>query len=315
MTGEQLTRQMECYLSLKQALGYRMPAQERQLRDFVKSVISKGDPCDLTSRYALDWACVSGSPSSRATRLRLARQFLLHLSATQSNIEIPPKGLLIRPRRRRPFLFSPEQVTELIGAASLLGPEGSLRPRTFSTLIGLLASTGLRPSEALKLTVADVGLDQLPPRLLVRESKFRKSRLVPLHSSVAEKLAAYAEVRRRLAYDGLSDAFFVSEQGGHVHYMALCRVFQRLVETLGTTAESTSTRRPTLNSFRHGFAVERLRVWCQEGIDVRAWMPRLSVYLGHVDPSNTYWYLSSTPELLLTASASFLKHFHSRGAQ
>lgn len=315
MTGEQLTCHMECYLSLKQALGCKMRAAERQLGDFVKFVVSKGEPCHITSQVALDWACVSNAPSCQATRLRVARQFLMHLSATQWEIEIPPRALLRSPRRRRPFLFSTDQIKELIRATSGLGPPASLRPHTFSTLFGLLASTGLRPSEALRLTVADVDLGQNPPQLRVRETKFRKSRLVPLHASVADKLAAYAEVRHRLAYDGLSDAFFVSEQGRHVHYMALYRVFQRLVEVVGVTTESSSARRPSLNSFRHGFAVERLRIWCQEGIDVRAWMPRLSVYLGHVDPTETYWYLSSTPQLLLTASTSFRRHFHARGAR
>ena len=130
--------------------------------------------------------------SCQATRLRLARQFLMHLSATLSEIEIPPKALLRQPRRRRPFLFSGGQIKELIQASSQLGPEGSLRPHTFSTLFGLLASTGLRPSEALNLEFDDVDLGHRPPRLHVRQTKFHKSRLVPLHGSVADKLAEYA---------------------------------------------------------------------------------------------------------------------------
>jgi len=201
-------------------------------------------------------------------------------------------------------LFSANEIGRLLKAALSLGPQASLRPHTLSTLLGLLASSGLRASEALNLTVTDVLLDLDPPQLQIRKTKFHKSRLVPVHQTVANKLRHYGELRHYLNYDGLSDSFFVSEQGSPVRYKALNDAFQKLVRGLGIEAKDGS-RRPSLHSLRHGFAVNRLRAWYQQGIDVRAHLPQLSVYLGHLEPAQTYWYLSTTPELLSEAARSF----------
>jgi len=180
--------------------------------------------------------------------------------------------------------------------------------------MGLLASSGLRASEALNLTVTDVLLDLDPPRLQIRKTKFHKSRLVPIHQTVANKLRPYAELRHYLNYDGLSDSFFVSEQGSPVRYKALNDAFQKLVRGLGIEAKDGS-RRPSLHSLRHGFAVNRLRAWYQQGIDVRAHLPQLSVYLGHLEPAQTYWYLSATPELLSEAARSFAAYVMAAGGE
>ena len=160
----------------------------------------------------------------------------------------------------------------------------------------------------------DVLLDLDPPRLEVRKTKFNKSRLVPIHETVADKLRQYAELRHRLNYDALSDYFFVSEQGSRIRYKALYSAFQKLVSSLGIEAREGS-RRPSLHSFRHGFAVDRLRTWYQQGVDVRAHLPQLSVYLGHLEPTHTYWYLSATPELLSEAARSFAAYAMEGGEQ
>jgi len=194
-----------------------------------------------------------------------------------------------------------------------LRPQASLRPHTLSTLLGLLASSGIRPGEALKLKVGDVLLDLDPPRLQIHKAKFHKSRLVPIHQTVADRLRQYIELRRRLNYDRLSD-FFVSEQGSHIRYKALNDTFQKLVSGLGIQARDGS-RKPSLNSLRHGFAVARIRAWYQQGIDVRARLPELSVYLGHVEPAHTYWYLTATPELLSEAARSFAAYAITGGEQ
>lgn len=316
MTGNQLSRRLDGYLAVERAMGLPMRAQERMLRSYISFVVGKGEPCDLTAQAALDWALAASSrcgQSGHASRLNVARRFHWHLSATFPEVEIPPKGLLPSPMRPKPFLFSAGQIQTLIEAASDLGPGRSLRPHTVSTVFGLLASTGLRPSEALKLEVADIDLGR-SPQLLIRETKFHKSRLVPLHCTTAARLREYAEIRQRLQYGDLTDAFFVSEQRKAVHYMALYRVFHRLLDSIQIKAPE-GCRAPSLNSFRHGFAVDRLRIWCQEGIDVRAWLPRLSVYMGHIDPVDTYWYLTATPDLLLVASESFATYFKTGGAQ
>jgi integrase len=127
-------------------------------------------------------------------------------------------------------------------------------------------------------------------------------------------LRQYIELRRRLNYDGLSDAFFVSEQGSHISYKALNETFQKLVSGLAIQVRDGS-RRPSLNSLRHGFAVARIRAWYQQGIDVRAHLPKLSVYLGHLEPAHTYWYLSATPELLSEAARSFAAYTIAGGEQ
>jgi integrase/recombinase XerD len=172
------------------------------------------------------------------------------------------------------------------------------------TLLGLLASSGLRVSEALNLTVRDVLLELDPPRLHIRKAKFHKSRLVPIHQTVANKLHQYAELRRRMKYDGVSDSFFVSEHRSRIRYKALNDTFRKLVRSLGIEPRDVS-RRPSLHSLRHGFAVERLRAWYQQGVDIGVHLPQLSVYLGHLEPAQTYWYLSATPELLSEAARLF----------
>ncbi len=171
--------------------------------------------------------------------------------------------------------------------------------------------TGLRPSEATKLLVSDVQLDETPPLLLVTATKFKKSRWIPLHYTTAEQLRRYAELRSKKKYDGLSDYFFVSEQGGKLHYGILERTFQRLLRRM-KIGPSPGQRRPTLHSFRHTFAFQRLRQWYEQGADVRSLAPNLSIYLGHVDPSTSYWYLTATPELL-GAAAQLFQDYASQG--
>jgi integrase len=196
-------------------------------------------------------------------------------------------------------------------AAHEAGPPGILRPYTLSTLIGLLASTGLRVGEVLRLTIADVELDSQPPVLHIRETKFQKSRLVPLHASTADQLRHYQAMRGHLRYDALSNVFFVSEKGQSLSYAALARWFTTQCQQLGI-APLHPGRRPTLHALRHTFAVERIRQWYEEGADVQALLPHLSVYLGHLRPEYTYWYLSATPELLTAAAAKF-QHYAVRG--
>lgn len=192
----------------------------------------------------------------------------------------------------------------MLEAAGRLSPRGSLRPLIHQTLFGLLACTGLRAGEAIKLLVSDVQLDEEPPRLLIRHAIFRKSRWVPLHPTAAEQLRRYARLRRELRYDGLSDMFFISEQGRQLDYNILQRTFRRLIRRVSLSPRPGQPH-PTLHSFRHTFAVARLRRWCEAGADAHALLPHLSIYLGHVDPTSNYWYLTATPELLGAAAQRF----------
>jgi integrase/recombinase XerD len=200
-------------------------------------------------------------------------------------------------RRPKPYLYSPLEIQRLIEAAALLGPKGSLRPHTYGTMIGLIVSTGLQVGEAIRLTVRDVLLEAKPAYLEVLRTKFRKSRLVPMHSTTADRLRASANERKRLHYDGLSDAFFVSEKGAHLHYDAVWDTFVMLTRRAGVQNDALS-RRPSIHGLRHTFAVGRMLDWYRSGMNVRDLIPTLSVYMGHVEPAHTYWYLTATPELL-----------------
>lgn len=306
----ELTVRLEAYLALQQALGFPLKARERLLRDFVSFIAARDESGPVTAQTALDWACATSArcgAAGRTGRLSVARQFLLHLSALVPGTEVPGDGLLARPRRPKPFLFSSVEIQTLLLAAGKLKPTDSLRPHTTQTVLGLLASTGLRAGESVRLEVSDVALDADPPRLLVRGTKFRKSRLVPLHDSTATQMRQYAQRRCDLHYDGLSDAFFVSEQGRHLHFSALSRCFRRLMRELGLSARYGS-RGPSLHSLRHTFACSRLQAWQQEGADVPACLPHLAVYMGHAAVKDTYWYLTATPELLKTAADLFAVH-------
>ena len=196
-------------------------------------------------------------------------------------------------------------------AAQASRPRGSLRPHTLSTLLGLLASTGLRVGEAIRLQIDHVQLEREPPQLHILETKFHKSRIVPLHPSTAEQLRHYREQRARLHYDALSDAFFVSEQGQPLRYLALHNWFARLCQRLALEPTERG-RSPCLMSFRHTFAVTRVQQWYEQGRDVQALLPHLSVYLGHVRPQESYWYLTAVPELLSAAAQRFQIYVHGR---
>jgi integrase len=187
-----------------------------------------------------------------------------------------------------------------------------LRPHTYLTLIGLLASCGLRPSEAIRLRVADVDLAATPPHLRILKTKFRKSRLVPLHATTASALSAYVHQRRQLGYAEQCDHFFVSESRHALNYHVVWRTFVALARKAGIRGGA-GERGVSLHDLRHTFAVRRLITWYREGVDVHARLPELSVYLGHVRPEGTYWYLSAAPELLSVAAERF-EAYTSKGA-
>ena len=307
MSHRSLHLHLDAYLSVREALGFQMRAERTLLRDFVGFVELHGDGGAIRAQLAVDWACASSTQRGRggaAQRLSMARRFLTYLRATLPETEVPHSGLVASIRWPRPYLLTPPQITALIRAAQDLGPHGSLRPHTFATFLGVLASTGLRVGEAIRLTVQDVHLDATPPVLHIRETKFHKSRMVPLHPTTIVPLRHYTALRTALGYAALSDIFFVSEQGGALTYGPLRRWFLTVWHTVGLRPTD-GGRRPSLRALRHSFAVQRMRRWYQEGREVQALLPHLSVYLGHVRPQESYWYLTATPELLAAAAERF----------
>ena len=307
MKPADLNRRLDAYLAIRQAMGYAMRAERTLLRNFVDAVDRQEPGWPIRAQMAVDWACQSSGqrgPGGQASRLSMARQFLLHLQVNYPETEVPARCLLPGYRRQTPYLFTDVDVDALIVEARRAGPLGGLRPHTLVTLIQTLAGTGIRVGEATRLTISDVQIDLVPARLLIRQTKFRKSRLVPIHPTMAELLRDYQRQRSTFGYEGLSDAFLVSEQGSHLQLGTLARWFSRLLRRTGIHP-GPGQRRPCLRNFRHTFAVRRLQAWYQEGANVQRMLPHLSVYLGHVRPQESYWYLTATPELLGKAAERF----------
>ena len=289
------------YLATRRALGADLTGAERMLRSFV-AFLARSQDTFVTTPLALRWATepCDAQPAHLAARLGAVRAFARYASAVDPRHEVPPDGLLpARPRRTIPYIYSDNEVGDLIGAARGLSGRTRLRPRTYATLLALLAASGMRSSEPLRLDRNDVDLDQ--GVLTVRESKFGKSRLVPVHESTAQALAVYATQRNHLCPQTLSPAFFLSERGTRIVQNTFEQTFVQLSRQVGLRSPSDS-RGPRLHDLRHRFAVSTLLRWYRDGVDVESRLPRLATYLGHAHISDTYWYLTATPELLQLAA-------------
>lgn len=290
-----LGQDLDDYLAIRRALGYKLVRTGLLLADFVAHLEASGATA-ITTDAALAWATLppNGESSWWAHRLSVVRAFARHLHAIDAAHEVPPPGLLPgRNHRATPYLYSDADIAALMAAAR--GMRSSLRAATFETLVGLLSVTGLRIGEALRLDRGDV--DLADGVLRVRLSKFGKSREVPVHPSTVEALAAYSRRRDELHPRPVARAFFISNAGTRLLYSGAHLGWLNLVARAGLVPRS-ATCRPRPHDLRHSFAVRTLLGWYRDGADVAAHMPMLSTYLGHVHPANTYWYLSAAPELL-----------------
>jgi integrase/recombinase XerD len=295
MTG--LRALLRQYLQVRRALGYKLERAGRLLPAFVTFVHQAHAPF-ITTELALAWATQSprGAPWWAAERLGLVRSFAEYVRARDPRTEIPPATLLPSKRPRgTPYLYSDADVRALMDAAHIsLAP---FKGATYRTLLGLLATTGLRVGEALALDQRD--WDAAAGVLHLRHAKFGKARQVPLHPSTCAALTAYSGLRDRTFRPPRSPSFFVSRTGTRLHYKNVHLAFLRLVRTAGLTDRP--PRRPRLHDLRHSFAMHTLLDWHHARVDVEARLPWLSTYLGHVGPSSTYWYLTATPELVTVA--------------
>ena len=309
MTNSNLQVKLEEYLSLRIALGIPLREREPLLRDFVSFLANELARGRSYAQAAIDWICLHSSVHSIATqhfRMSLARCFLRHLKASLPEVEIPDMKLLARRRRPNPYIFSTAELKRLMKkAGSERQPDNAILPFTLQTIIGLMACSGLRVGEALRLKVTDISVDHDPPRLLIRSSKFKKSRWVPLHYTAYNRLVDYVEWRARMKGIELCDALFVNNKGKPLSYLRLRQRFEDLLLRNNMMPMSGLRPRPTLHSLRHTFAVRRLRLWCAWRMDTSKLLPILSVYLGHKSLESSYWYLTATPELLKAASDRF----------
>jgi integrase len=288
------------YLRLRRTLGYDLVETGRLLHRFAVELDAAG-VTHVTTQVAVRWALapkVSAPSSVPATRYRSVRGFARYMAGIDSETEIPPAGLIRRPRSRRPpFIYTDEELLALLEQARASIPQ-PLRAATMHTLIGLLASSGLRVGEALRLDRGDV--DWSDGVLHIRRSKFNKSRLVPLAPSVLGALERYAHLRDRERPAAAGESFFVSLRGTRVIHECVWKTFRALCDGAGVGAGSSV--RPTIHDLRHRFAVRVLLSWYEQGLDVQPRLAWLSTYLGHRDPVSSYWYLSAAPELLAHAA-------------
>jgi integrase len=285
------------YLALRRSLGFKLKKHRPLLEEFAKFLEQKRTS-RITSLLALEWAVEPQhlQPVEWAARLSILRGFARYWSATDPMTEVPPFGLLSHRRNRaKPYLYSDEQIRQLLEAARTMRATHGLQPWTYHCLLGLLAVTGLRISEALNLRPADI--DWSEGILTIRNSKFGKSRLVPLHTSSLTVLADYA-ARRDCLFAGRNAAyFFPSRRAGRLDEGQVRRTFYALSRQVGIRGPSAS-RGPRLHDFRHRFAVQTLLYWHHNGEDFRRRLPVLSTYLGHGHVTDTYWYVTATPELM-----------------
>jgi integrase len=289
-----LHRALDEYLRVRRALGFALRREGRLLPGFVRFLERQGHPA-ISTPLALRWALAppGASPRWASARLALVRGFARYLAAHDPRTEVPALGLLPPPRtaRRVPYIYTDAEVCALMqGARTLRGLKGA----TYATLLGLLAATGMRVGEALALQRDDV--DDHAGVLVVRHSKFGKSRALPLHPTTTAALRAYARERDRRLRHPRSPTFLLSRAGTRLHYQNVHVTFLRLVR--GARLAADRPPRPRLHDLRHTFAVTALVRWYRAGLDVEARLPALSTYLGHVAPSSTYWYLTATPQLL-----------------
>ncbi len=296
---------VEDYLAFRRRLGYAMRGIDHLLRDFARYAVESGHRGPITIALAVRWAKLpkDTDPSWWARRLSVVRSFARHRRLFDPRTEIPAVDLL-GPylRRRAPHIYSAAEMAALLRAAAALPPTGSLRPRTYLTLLGLLASTGLRISEALRLKRGDV--DLVAGVLTIAKTKFHKSRFVPLHPSATKALRRYAAQRDRHYPQPPSSTFFVNQLGTALGGSGVYKTFGILRQQLGWK-KGASGRRPRLHDLRHTMAVRRLLGWYEEGVDIHGKIATLSTYLGHVEVTDTYWYLTAVPELLAVAAGRF----------
>ena len=290
-----LAEHVQNYLQVRRALGFKLVGEEQLLREFVTFADAAGQH-SITIGLAVKWARLpsSGSPNYLSRRLRAVRGFARYLQALDPACEVPPLELLPASKYRpTPYLYGDREILALMAAARRLRPP--LRAATFETLIGLLACTGLRIGEVIRLDREDVDLEG---RLLtVRNSKFGKSREVLLHPSTVGALTEYGKRRDRLCPHAKDRSFFITTRGSRLCHPTIHQPFRALLKQAGVEHPSPS-RRVRIHDLRHSFAVKTLLGWYRDGGDVAARMPLLSTYMGHVDPAASYWYLSAAPELL-----------------
>lgn len=306
-----LQQRIDDYLDERQRLGFKLHSRSTLLAGFARYVADHKHRGPLTADLMIDWAKQDkwqrGTPSTWAARLAFVRHFARYLKQFEPETEVP-EDLTFGPEPGRvaPHIFHDQEVIDLLAAARQLGPPGSIRPATYETLFGLMASAGLRVSEALHLRDADVDLKR--GLITIRQTKFAKSRLLPIHPTTVAALAKYRKARARHVATTPDMPFLISSRGRRLGMplgdRQAHRVFNALRDQLAWVNRGGHVA-IRLHDLRHTFVVSRLIRWHADGTDIDQMMLALSTYMGHAEIFYTYWYLTAVPELMALAGGKF----------
>ena len=305
-----LVEHAERYVGLKRYVGFRYRSQGWVVQEYARYAAEHGDQFVLTAR-AIEWSANTSSVHFAREKLRQIRTFALWLRAEDERHEVPPRHAFGRPQRVRPtqYILTQTEIAQLMEAAHSLPPAGTITPHTVHFAIGLIAATGLRASEAISLRLTDI----TPDGLVIRETKYRKSRLVVLHDSVRKALEQYLDVRRR--HKTRDDHLLILSHGGPSSRAHLSQLFVDLARKIGVRGGKGEPG-PRLHSLRHSFAVRALeRAVLPDRDSVNRHMLALSTYLGHGSIEHTYWYLEATPTLLKSIASAAEEAFTGRASR
>jgi len=310
-----MTEHVQAYLSLRRSFCFQLDIAGYVLQTFARFADREAAGKPLTVELALRWAQSSstGKQVTAARRLLILQPFVRYLRTVQPLTEPLPNRLLGPAQYRYiPHIFSDAEILALLNATSGLRPHGGLRARSVQTYLGLLACTGMRPREPLRLTRADVDLEANV--LTVRQTKFSKSRIVALDPTAAQAMREYAHMRDRHVRRPQS-AFFLSDDGTAFTLKRAQWAFKYLRRRLGWDHQEYGHRLPRLYDLRHTFVCHRLLTWHRDGVDVQVALPSLSTYLGHVKVTDTYWYVTAIPDLMNAVSERFERFVYGAGKE
>ncbi len=304
-----LAPHLQSFLELRETMGRRRQSDRKLLIYLDRFLMEKLKPGQTITREIA--ACYVDSMAhlstgTRINRICILRQFCRYLQYFDSRTCVIHRQFLPLRTRPAPYIYSEQDLRAIMAAARHMGPTGSLRPSVMATLVGLLAATGLRIGEALKLTLADVDLKRRV--LVIRETKFNKSRYVPFSPSTARHLTEFLRERKKAGFSiEPGAAVFVNPSGHAYGHPRICAIFIELLRSIGLRGP-VGQPGPRVHDLRHGFAVRRLLAWYREGADLSAKLPVLSTYLGHTTVTGTEVYLRATAELLEQADKRFHNH-------
>jgi integrase len=284
------------YISLRQTLGFKLRELSLNLKAFARFAAESGET-HIRIATAVAWATEGSSPHARYVRLRDVARFARFLHTEDAAHEVPMNPFRAPVRRRLPYIYTPKEIVQVVEASGRLRPTYPLRRRVYGTLLGLIAATGLRLSEALNLRLQDV----LPDGTLqIRRTKFDKSRMIPLHPTAEKALGEYLERRGQVAVD--DDHLFLSVGNQRISCRTADYTFRRILRLAGIAPSR--TRPPRIHDLRHAFATRALEKCAMDSGAVGRHFVALATYLGHADIASTYWYLEATPELMTGIAAA-----------